>query len=71
MKLTDPQFRMLRMLAMYRSGISQSEIRNPGKIAMLRHLEEIGLTNRGSICLRVPKWKITDAGRSALAQEGS
>lgn len=57
------------MLAMpsLRSGLGQREIRNPGKIAMLRHLEELGLTSRGSISLRTPKWSITPAGRQALS----
>lgn len=68
MTLTDPQYRMLRMLAMpsLRSGLSQREIKNPGKIAMLRHLEELGLTSRGSISLRTPMWRITDKGRAAV-----
>lgn len=69
-RLTDPQCRMLRMLAMpsLRSGLRQSEIKNPGKIAMLRHLEEMGLTSRGSISLRSPRWSITNKGREVLPE---
>lgn len=69
-KLTKAQTLMLRMLASpsWHSGISQREVKNPGKIGMLRHLEERGLVDRGSIGLSIPKWRITPAGRAALSQ---